>query len=120
MTAKCPFFADKVKITQAFYNLLINAINYTGKDKSIKVRQTISDGSVRIEVTDTGEGIPEENLPYIWDRYYKVDKTHKRAVTGTGLGLSIVKKVIELHGGEYGVQSQVGMGSTFWFSLKMN
>ena len=113
-------FADEVKITQAFYNLLINAINYTGKDKNIKVRQTISNGSVRIEVTDTGEGIPQEYLPYIWDRYYKVEKKHKRAVTGTGLGLSIVKKVIELHGGEYGVESHVGTGSTFWFSLKLD
>lgn len=112
-------WADEVKIIQAFYNLLINAINYTGIDKTIEVRQVIVDGNVRIEVSDTGEGIAEENLPYIWDRYYKADKKHKRAVTGTGLGLSIVKKVIELHGGNYGVESQVGKGSIFWFSLKL-
>ena len=70
-------------------------------------------------MTDTGDGIALENLPYIWDRYYKVDKKHKRAIMGTGLGLSIVKKVIELHGGNYGVESQVGGGSTFWFELKI-
>jgi signal transduction histidine kinase len=109
--------ADEVKITQVFYNLLINAIHYTGKDKRITVKQVTAGASVRIEVTDSGAGIAPADLPYIWDRYYKVDKTHKRALTGTGLGLAIVKKVIKLHGGEYGVLSQVGQGSTFWFSL---
>lgn len=112
--------ADETRVTQVLYNLLINAINYTGKDKIIKVRQTVSNGNVKIEVTDTGEGISSENLPYIWDRYYKACKNHKRAVMGTGLGLSIVKKVMELHGGDYGVKSQVGKGSTFWFQMKID
>lgn len=111
--------ADEVKITQVFYNLLINAINYSDENKNIVIRQSISDGFVKIEVLDHGKGIARENLPYIWERYYKVDKTHKRAVTGTGLGLSIVKKVIELHGGKYGVSSEIGKGSIFWFSLKL-
>lgn len=110
-------FSDETKITQVFYNLLINAIHYTGKDKNIIVRQTVEDGMVRIEVTDTGDGISPEDLPYIWDRYYKTDKKHKRAITGTGLGLSIVKQVMELLGGNYGVESQSDKGSTFWFSL---
>ncbi len=112
-------FADEVKITQAFYNLLINAVNYSGDDKKVWVKQSISGGFVNIEVTDNGEGIAKENLSYIWDRYYKFSKNHKRPVTGTGLGLSIVKKIIELHGGEYGVQSEPGKGSTFRFSLKI-
>ena len=112
--------ADETRITQVFYNLLTNAINYTGENKTITVRQIISNRNVRIEVTDTGEGITSENLPYIWDRYYKVDKKHKRAVMGTGLGLSIVKKIMELHGGNYGVESQIGKGSTFWFELKVD
>lgn len=112
--------ADEVSITQVFYNLLVNAINYTGEDKTITVRQIETDDRVRIEVADTGKGIAPEDLPYIWDRYYKVDKRHKRAVTGTGLGLSIVKKIIELHDGSYGAESsQEGKGSTFWFSLKI-
>ena len=101
-----------------YYNLLINAVNYNGEDdKIITVRQSVSGGYVKIEVIDNGEGISPENLPYIWDRYYKVDKKHKRAVTGTGLGLSIVKKIIDLHGGRYGVESEIGKGSTFWFEL---
>ena len=70
-----------------------------------------------VSVEDHGEGIAEDQLEYIWDRYYKVDKTHKRASVGTGLGLSIVKGVLELHHAEYGVESEVGKGSTFWFRL---
>jgi signal transduction histidine kinase len=110
--------ADEKKITQVTYNLLLNAIHYTGPDRTVKVRQTAADGTVRIAVTDTGDGIAPEDQEYIWDRYYKVDKKHKRTVTGSGLGLSIVKKVVALHGGECGVISEVGHGSTFWFSLK--
>ena len=88
--------------------------------KQIWVKQKIlEDGYVRIEVLDSGEGIESEALPYVWDRYYKVDKTHKRAVMGTGLGLSIVKNILELHEARYGVDSKVGEGSTFWFELKI-
>ena len=72
---------------------------------------------VRIEVKDHGEGIPPEAIPNIWDRYYKVDKTHRRAQTGSGLGLSIVKSILELHHARYGVESALGEGSTFWFEL---
>ena len=68
---------------------------------------------------DTGEGISEENLPLVWDRYYKIDKVHKRAVLGTGLGLSIVKNVLMLHNSRFGVSSELGKGSTFWFELKI-
>lgn len=111
--------ADEYKIFQVLYNLINNAINYTGKDKTVWVRQQISGKKVRIEVTDSGEGIAKEALPYVWDRYYKVDKSHKRAVMGTGLGLSIVKNILELHGAAYGVESQEGCGSTFWFELEI-
>lgn len=109
--------ADEVKITRAFYNLLINAVNHIGEDKTVTIRQSVEGTNVKIEVIDTGEGVAICDLPYIWDRYYKVDKTHKRAVTGTGLGLSIVRKIIELHGGECGAKSEEKSGSTFWFSL---
>ena len=110
--------ADRTKISRAFYNLLTNAINYSGVSRDISILQTVSDNRVRISVTDGGEGIAEEDLPFIWDRYYKSKKKHKRAVTGTGLGLSIVKKIIERHGGSYGVMSELGKGSTFWFEIK--
>lgn len=109
--------ADEFKIFQVIYNLINNAINYTGADKQVLVRQRIKDDIVRIEVTDTGAGITKEALPYVWERYYKVDKTHKRAVMGTGLGLSIVKNILILHEAAYGVESEQGKGSTFWFEL---
>lgn len=112
--------ADEVKITQTFYNLLINAINYSNEDKHIIVRQSINSGYVKIEVIDNGEGILPKNVPFVWDRYYKTEKKHKRPVTGTGLGLSIVKKMIEMHGGRYGVTSEVGKGSTFWFEIMID
>jgi signal transduction histidine kinase len=111
--------ADETRLLQVVYNLINNAINYTGDDKTVTVKQEISDGVVRISVIDTGEGISEENLPLIWDRYYKVDKVHKRAILGTGLGLSIVKNILLLHGSRFGVSSEVGTGSIFWFEFKI-
>lgn len=111
--------ADEFKIFQVLYNLINNAINYTGDDKKVTVRQIANGTIVRIEVSDTGQGIAEKELPYVWERYYKVDKTHKRAVKGTGLGLSIVKNILKLHDARYGVESKVGKGSTFWFELRV-
>ncbi len=110
--------ADEEKLHQVIYNLLGNAVNYTGSDKSVTIKQLCADNTVRIEVTDTGEGIPEESLAYVWERYYKVDRNHKRSVTGTGLGLSIVKNILKLHKAEYGAYSKEGSGSTFWFELE--
>ncbi len=110
--------ADRIMLLQVVYNLVNNAINYTGEDQQVVITQTVESGRVRISVTDTGVGIAEEDLPYIWDRYYKVDKVHKRARVGTGLGLSIVKGILESHGAAYGVESKVGVGSTFWFELE--
>ena len=109
--------ADKTRILQVIYNLIGNAVNYTGEDKTVSVAMTLSDGFVRVSVTDTGEGIAKEDLPLIWDRYYKVDKTHRRGVGGSGLGLSIVKEILLLHNARFGVSSTVGAGSTFWFEL---
>ena len=110
-------FADRSMILQVLYNLINNAINYTGEDLSVTVVQSVQNGRVRISVSDTGQGIAPDELPQIWNRYYKVDKVHRRAMIGTGLGLSIVKGVLELHNATYGVESEVGKGSTFWFEL---
>ncbi len=111
-------FADELKISQVIYNLVNNAVNYAGEDKTVIITQSIKDKKVRIEITDHGEGIPPEKLEYIWDRYYKVDKEHRRGVIGSGLGLSIVKGILDAHGAHYGVRSTLGKGSTFWFELE--
>lgn len=108
---------DELRMTQVIYNLINNAINYIGEDKTVLVRQTVQDGAVKIEVIDHGEGIPQEKLDYIWDRYYRVDKEHKRAVVGTGLGLSIVKNILIAHDADFGVASKLGEGSDFYFSM---
>lgn len=112
--------ADQQKIEQVVYNLVNNAINYMGEDLTVTVRlYRLNDNTARFEVSDKGVGIPAEQLPYIWDRYYKIDRSenHKRAVKGTGLGLSIVKGVFNSHGFKYGCDSTVGQGSTFWFEF---
>ena len=111
--------ADRTMLLQVIYNLINNAINYTGEDKLVRVTQTlIGDGNrVRVSITDSGAGIPPEQIRLIWDRYYKIDKIHRRAMIGTGLGLSIVKQILEAHHTTYGVESKEGSGSTFWFEL---
>lgn len=109
--------ADEVKLTQVVYNLINNAVNYCGDDKKVTVRQTVSDGKVRFDISDNGAGIAPEELPTVWDRYYRSKDPHKRAVVGTGLGLSIVRKILDLHNAHYGVSSAVGHGSDFWFEL---
>ena len=113
--------ADRTRILQVIYNFINNAITHSGEDKIVLVSQRVIDGDkkkrVRIEVTDHGEGIAPDELVNIWDRYYKVDKLHRRAQMGSGLGLSIVKGILELHGAKYGAISEPDVGSTFWFEL---
>ena len=115
--------ADESRILQVIYNLLSNAVNYTGDDKSVVITQTVKQVReikyVTISVTDTGVGIPQDELPLVWERYYKARDFHKRANMGTGLGLSIVKNILILHGAEFGVESKVGEGSTFWFTMRV-
>ena len=108
---------DKKRIDQVIYNLINNAINYTGEDKTVTLKVTENKNDYLIEIIDTGKGIKKEDLPYIWDKYYKNDKNHSRNVVGTGLGLSIVKNILEQHGFEYGVNSKRGKGSTFYFMV---
>lgn len=108
---------DSVKIEQVIYNLINNAINYTGKDKQVYVRQINLDDGVRIEVRDTGDGIEEDKIKLIFDKYYR-SENHKREVIGTGLGLSIVKAILKMHNYDYGVNSTLGKGSVFWFTIK--
>lgn len=109
--------ADEFKMYQVIYNLVNNAINYTGEDRQVRVCQRVMGSVARIEVIDTGEGIAKEELENVWERYYKVDKNHKRAVMGTGLGLSIVKNILKLHNLQFGVLSEPGRGTCFWFEI---
>ena len=108
---------DIVKIEQVIYNLVNNAINYTGDDKQVYITQTIEDDYVKITVTDTGKGISEDNIHQIFNKYYRCEKT-KREVIGTGLGLSIVKAILKKHNFPFGVQSKIGIGTSFWFKIK--
>lgn len=108
--------ADSAKLDQIIYNLVNNAINYSGDYKKIIIRQTNLGNAVRIDVIDNGIGIAPENLKTIFDRYYRGEKV-KRDKVGTGLGLSIVKELFKLHGFSFGVTSTVGEGSDFWFEI---
>lgn len=110
--------ADEMRVQQVIYNLINNALTYTGADKTVIVSQRIEKNCVRIEIRDSGDGIAPEEIEYIWDRYYRGQKPHKRAAIGSGLGLSIVKGILDSHQLAYGVQSSEGEGSTFWFELQ--
>jgi signal transduction histidine kinase len=111
--------ADKVKIEQVIYNLINNAINYTGEDNTVIINVSkLKNKKLKVEIIDSGKGIKEEDLPYIWDKYYKNKKKHKRNLIGTGLGLSIVKNIFELHKYEYGVISNKDKGTCFYFIIE--
>lgn len=113
----CTVKADQHKMEQVIYNLIGNAVNYTGQDKTVKVLVQNKQNKVRFEVSDTGKGIPQEEINSVWERYYRVSQRHKRDAVGTGIGLSIVKSILEAHKAEYGVNSIIGQGSAFWFEL---
>ncbi len=106
--------ADRARIGQVVYNLVGNAVNYTGEDKRVRVKLAKKENAARLEVIDSGKGIPADEVDTIWDRYYRSAETHKRPVQGTGLGLSIVKSVLLQHDSPFGVISEVGKGSCFW------
>lgn len=110
--------SDRRKLEQVIYNLVNNAINYTGDDKLVTINVIKKDSVIRVEIVDTGDGIDEENIKLIWDKYYKVDKQHKRNKYGTGLGLSIVKSTLISLGYNYGVDSKLKEGTTFYFEIK--
>jgi len=118
MPKKVMVEADKSKIKQVIYNLVNNAINYTGDDKLVYIKIIESKKDFIIEITDTGKGIKKEEIPYIWDKYYKNDKKHQRNVVSTGIGLSIVREILQYHRFDYGVRSTLKKGSTFYFKIR--
>lgn len=109
--------ADELRLSQVIYNLVGNAIAHTGEDRRVVVDQLTRPGFVRIQVTDSGPGVPSEERQLIWERYYKKSKNNRRPDMGSGLGLAIAKAALIQHGALYGVESGPDHGSIFWFEL---
>lgn len=110
-------WADADRTAQVMRNLLSNAFRYTPEGGQVTVRLTPQRDGITVSVRDTGVGIPAEELPYIFERFYRVDRSRTRRTGGSGLGLAIVKQLIEAQGGHVSVESVVGKGSTFFFYL---
>lgn len=108
---------DETRLIQVFMNLIDNAIKYTPESGSITISASVENGSVRVDIQDTGIGIPEKDLSRIFERFYRVDKARARDQGGTGLGLSIVKHIVSSHGGQVWVVSELQKGSTFSFTI---
>jgi len=109
---------DRVRMEQVFVNLIDNAIKYTNEGR-ISIQAFQEDSSIKIKIQDTGIGIPEKDIPRIFERFYRVDKGRSRELGGTGLGLAIVKHIIQGHNGKIEVNSKVGQGSTFTITLPL-
>ena len=112
--------ADMDRIRQVLFNLLGNALRYTPQGGRIVLSALATEQVVRVTVADNGEGIAPEDLPHIFDRFYRGDYSRSRAQGGSGLGLAGAKAWVQALGGEIGVESTLGHGSQFWFTLPMN
>ena len=110
--------ADRQGLERVLYNLIINAINYTGKDKTITITFTEKKEHLRVNITDTGKGIKKEDQKLVWNRYFRINKRHRREENGTGIGLAIVREILEANNIEYGIDSKINKGTTFWFDCK--
>ena len=109
---------DEARIKQVLYNFINNALNYNDKDNQLIILGSeIIDNKTRVYVYDNGEGISDKDINNIWDRYYKVDKLHKRSHIGSGIGLALSKQLLEAHNIKYGVESKVGEYTKFYFDL---
>ena len=108
---------DAGRLGQVVTNLLSNAMQYNRPGGTVPVRLAATAGAAVLTVADTGCGIPEEDRPHLFERFYRVDKARSRASGGNGLGLAICKSIVEAHGGTIGFSSEVDRGSTFWVRL---
>lgn len=111
--------ADRVRLEQVMVNLIDNAIKYTNSG-AVRVAANMADNMLKVDVEDTGIGIPEKDIPRIFERFYRVDKGRSRELGGTGLGLAIVKHIIQVHSGKIWVKSTPGKGTTYSFVLPFN
>lgn len=114
---KAIVMADPDRINQVLYNLLINSISYTPKDGIITISIQEKEQSYQVSVQDNGQGIPEEDQPFIFEHFYRADKSRTKSSGGTGIGLAIVKQLVEAHGGQISVASKLNIGTTITFSL---
>ncbi|NRQ99304.1 HAMP domain-containing protein [Bacillus velezensis] len=112
---ECVFDEDKME--QVFTNLIDNALRHTESGGSVHIAAQIVKDGLKIDIKDSGSGIPEEDLPFIFERFYKADKARTRGRAGTGLGLAIVKNIVEAHGGSIAVHSSIDKGTTFTFYI---
>ena len=106
-------FVDADRLQQVFHNLFENAMRYTPAGGTIRVRLQASPGEARMEVSDTGIGIPEKDLPFVFERFFRSDRARRAYTGGSGLGLSIARWIVEAHKGKIAVESAVGKGTTF-------
>lgn len=111
-------YGDERRIEQVLFNLLNNAINHSMEGDIIAIRVIDRNNAAVVEVTDQGDGIASQDIPYIWDRFYKIQNRHNSKRKGSGLGLAIVKSILEAHKLNFGVESEIGKGSKFWFEVK--
>ena len=111
---------DREKIQQVITNLVVNAIKYGKENGFVEVGfDVLENGKVIVRVKDNGEGIEKQNIPRLFERFYRVDKSGARTEGGSGLGLSIVKHIIEAHNGKIHVQSEINVGSEFSFTIEL-
>jgi signal transduction histidine kinase len=107
------------RISQVLGNLLTNALRHTPPGGRVTLSARAIGGAVEVTVADTGVGIPPEDLPYIFERFWRGDKSRSRAGGGSGLGLAIARQLVEMHGGKIGVESTPGQGTRFTFTLPL-
>ena len=109
--------ADKARIEQVLYNLIGNAVQHSESQDPVEMVVSVQGDGVKVAIRDYGHGIASDELPFIWDRFYQSKNTENGKPSGTGLGLAIVKAILVNHKVNYGAASEVGKGSTFWFTL---
>ncbi|MCX7709464.1 MAG: HAMP domain-containing histidine kinase [Clostridia bacterium] len=110
-------YGDEQRIEQVLHNLMNNAFSHSPEGSTITIAVSENINKIKIEIKDEGEGIPKDEIPYVWNRFYKVDKSGKRKQAGTGLGLAIVKSILTAHKAAFGVESGIEKGTTFWFEF---
>ena len=109
---------DRTRMMQVMNNFVSNAVKYSGDNKYIDIKLSKSSKKVAFHCIDHGVGIPSDEIGHVWDKYYRTSANHERGIEGTGLGLAIVKSLLNLHNAKYGVESEEGKGSDFWFEME--